>query len=242
MLQDLIDAIMNHDRSPEVKASKKDEIEDRKHLKFIEMSAYENDLYAKGIQFIAGIDEVGRGPLAGPVVAAAVILPPKFYLPGLDDSKKLSKKKREEYYDIIIKEAVSYSIGQAEVEEIDAFNIYECAKRAMIRAVNGLSVTPHHLLIDAMKLSCEIPQTSIIKGDAKSISIAAASIVAKVTRDRLMEALDQQYPMYGFKTNSGYGTKAHLEAIEAYGILPVHRKTFEPIRSKIATKTTLFDF
>lgn len=192
------------------------------------MKEFENELYENGIKYIAGIDEVGRGPLVGPVVTAAVILPREFYDERINDSKKLTEKKRELLYDVIMENAVSVGIGISSEDMIDEINILEATKKAMIEAVNNLSVKPEHLLIDAVKLNIDIPQTPIIKGDAKSESIAAASIVAKVTRDRMMVELDKMHPEYDFKHNKGYGTKKHIEAIEKYGILKEHRKTFAP--------------
>ena len=192
------------------------------------MKEFENELYESGIKYIAGIDEVGRGPLVGPVVTAAVILPKDFYDERINDSKKLTEKKRELLYDVIMENAVSVGIGTSSEDVIDDINILEATKKAMIEAVNNLSVKPQHLLIDAVKLNVDIPQTSIIKGDAKSESIAAASIIAKVTRDRMMIELDKEHPEYDFKHNKGYGTKKHIEAIEKYGILKEHRKTFAP--------------
>ncbi len=192
------------------------------------MKEFENELYESGIKYIAGIDEVGRGPLVGPVVTAAVILPRDFYDERINDSKKLTEKKRELLYDVIMENAVSVGIGISSEDVIDEINILEATKKAMIEAVNNLSVKPEHLLIDAVKLNIDIPQTSIIKGDAKSESIAAASIIAKVTRDRMMVELDKKHPEYDFKHNKGYGTKKHIEAIEKYGILKEHRKTFAP--------------
>lgn len=192
------------------------------------MKEFENELYENGIKYIAGIDEVGRGPLVGPVVTAAVILPREFYDERINDSKKLTEKKRELLYDVIMENAVSVGIGISSEDVIDEINILEATKKAMIEAVNNLSVKPEHLLIDAVKLNIDIPQTPIIKGDAKSESIAAASIVAKVTRDRMMVELDKMHPEYDFKHNKGYGTKKHIEAIEKYGILKEHRKTFAP--------------
>lgn len=171
------------------------------------MKEFENELYENGIKYIAGIDEVGRGPLVGPVVTAAVILPREFYDERINDSKKLTEKKRELLYDVIMENAVSVGIGISSEDVIDEINILEATKKAMIEAVNNLSVKPEHLLIDAVKLNIDIPQTSIIKGDAKSESIAAASIVAKVTRDRMMIELDKEHPEYDFKHNKGYGTK-----------------------------------
>lgn len=192
------------------------------------MKEFETELYNNGINFIAGIDEVGRGPLVGPVVTAAVILPKDFYDERINDSKKLTEKKRELLYDVIMENAISVGIGISTEDVIDEINILNATKRAMLEAVNNLSVKPEHLLIDAVKLNTDIPQTSIIKGDAKSESIAAASIIAKVTRDRMMVELDKIYPEYDFKHNKGYGTKKHIEAIRKYGIIKEHRKTFAP--------------
>ena len=192
------------------------------------MKEFETELYNNGINFIAGIDEVGRGPLVGPVVTAAVILPKDFYDERINDSKKLTEKKRELLYDVIMKNAISVGIGISSEDVIDEINILNATKRAMLEAVNNLSVKPEHLLIDAVKLNTSIPQTSIIKGDAKSESIAAASIIAKVTRDRMMVELDKLHPEYDFKHNKGYGTKKHIEAIRKYGIIKEHRKTFAP--------------
>ncbi|MBL4952664.1 ribonuclease HII [Neobacillus sp. OS1-32] len=198
--------------------------------KFHEMTQYERKFWFQGYQLIAGVDEVGRGPLAGPVMAAAVILPDNFYLPGIDDSKKLSEKKREEYAEIIKREAVSVSIAQIQADEIDEINIYEATKKAMKSAIASLHIQPDFLLIDAMPLMTPYPSESIIKGDAQSISIAAASIVAKTTRDKLMKEISLSYPEYGFEHNMGYGTKEHLQAIKKYGITPYHRKSFSPIK------------
>lgn len=192
------------------------------------MKEFETELYNNGINFIAGIDEVGRGPLVGPVVTAAVILPKDFYDERINDSKKLTEKKRELLYDVIMENAISVGIGISNEDVIDEINILNATKRAMLEAVNNLSVKPEHLLIDAVKLNTDIPQTSIIKGDAKSESIAAASIIAKVTRDRMMVELDKIHPEYDFKHNKGYGTKRHIEAIRKYGIIKEHRKTFAP--------------
>ncbi len=205
------------------------EIEKQKET-FLAMSTYENQLREDGILFIAGIDEVGRGPLAGPVVAAAVILPENFYLLGLDDSKKLSEKKREEYFDYIQANALAIGIGVVSNKVIDTINIYQATKQAMNQALENLSIEPNHLLIDAMELEVNIPQTAIIKGDSNSISIAAASIIAKVTRDRMMKELGEKYPEYGFEKHMGYGTKAHLLAVEKHGVLSEHRLSFAPIK------------
>lgn len=193
------------------------------------MKEFENELYNNEINFIAGIDEVGRGPLVGPVVTAAVILPKDFYDERINDSKKLTEKKRELLYDVIMENALSVGIGISSPEVIDEINILNATKKAMIEAINNLSIKPEHLLIDAVKLDIDIPQTSIIKGDVKSQSIASASIIAKVTRDRMMVELDKKYPMYDFKHNKGYGTKKHIEALYKYGPLKEHRKSFAPV-------------
>ena len=185
---------------------------------------FERKLRDSGVHLIAGVDEVGRGPLVGPVVAACVILPEEFSLEGLTDSKKLSEKKREYYYDEIMKQAISVGVGIISEKKIDEVNIYEATKLAMKEAISKCSVRPEHILIDAMPLALDIPTTSIIKGDFKSITISAASVIAKVTRDRMLDELDKKYPMYDFKDNKGYPTKKHLEAIKKYGILPEHRK------------------
>ena len=197
------------------------------------MKEYENELYKKGIKLIAGIDEVGRGPLVGPVVTAAVILPVDFYDERINDSKKLTEKKREKLYDVIMENAVSVGIGMSNEKVIDEINILNATKMAMLEAIDNLSVTPEYLLIDAVKLDTSIPQMSIIKGDAKSLSIAAASIIAKVTRDKMMIELDKKHPEYDFKHNKGYGTKKHIEALYKYGPIKEHRKTFEPVTSII---------
>ncbi|WP_144549020.1 ribonuclease HII [Bacillus sp. X1(2014)] len=201
--------------------------------KFEEMNVYEHNWRLKGFEMIAGVDEVGRGPLAGPVVAAAVILPNDFFLAGIDDSKKLSEKKRLEYDSIIRKEAIAFSISMIHAQEIDEMNIYQATKKAMNTAIASLDPKPDFLLIDAMKLDIPFPSESIIKGDAKSISIAAASIVAKVARDTLMKEISQTYPVYGFQQNMGYGTKEHIEAIKQHGITSYHRKTFAPVKDFI---------
>lgn len=203
--------------------------------KLITMQSYERALREKGVTYIGGVDEVGRGPLAGPVTAACVVLPADFDVLGVDDSKKLSEKKREELFDRIMEKALACGIGMCDNEVIDEINILEATKKAMAEAVAetdrqlkkmGLAGV-EHLLIDAVALKdVDIPQTSIIKGDANSLSIAAASIIAKVTRDRLMAEYHKQYPFYGFDSNKGYGTKAHYEGIDKYGITPIHRKSF----------------
>ncbi|GGE65735.1 ribonuclease HII [Priestia taiwanensis] len=209
---------------------KRQEEKEKQRQLFIHMSSYEKELREQGVQHIAGVDEVGRGPLAGPVVCAAVVLPEDFYLAGLNDSKKLSEKKRDEYYNYIIEHAISIGVGVISSDEIDAINIYESTKKGMLIAIEQLDVKPEHLLIDAMKLECDISQTSIIKGDANSVSIAASSVIAKVTRDRMMKELGKKHPQYGFEKHMGYGTKEHIEAVKAHGVLPEHRKSFAPIK------------
>ena len=195
------------------------------------MLAYEKELYTQGIQLIAGVDEVGRGPLAGPVVAAAVILPEDCKISGLNDSKKIPKSKHKEIYEAVLQNAVAIGIGIKDNQVIDQVNIYEATKLAMMEAIGQLEPQPQHLLIDAMKLDLPIPQTSIIKGDANSLSIAAASIVAKVTRDQMMEEFDREYPGYDFAQNAGYGTVKHLAGLDKLGVTPIHRRSFEPIKS-----------
>ena len=190
---------------------------------------YELELWNKGINLIAGVDEVGRGPLIGPVVAAAVILPKDFVLEGLTDSKKLSEKKREAFYQIIKEKAISIGIGVIDEKRIDEINIYEATKEAMIMAINNLNSKPEHVLIDAMPLDLTVPTTSIIKGDLLSISISAASVIAKVERDHMLYVIDKEYPMYDLKNNKGYGTKKHLEAIKKYGITKYHRLSYKPV-------------
>ena len=191
------------------------------------MLQFERQLWASGKELIAGVDEVGRGPLAGPVVTAAVILPHDFALLGVDDSKKLSPKKRDELFDQIKEAAICWAIGRREPQRIDEINILEATKEAMLDAVYALEKRPDHVLIDAVSLKkLDIPQTAIIKGDARSVSIAAASIIAKVTRDREMEAMAKLWPGYAFESNKGYGTAAHYEGLAKLGPCPIHRKTF----------------
>ena len=199
---------------------------------------YEKELMKNGIKLIGGVDEVGRGPLVGPVVAACVILPDKFELDGLTDSKKLSEKKREILYDKIIKQALSIGIGIIDEKKIDEVNIYEATKLAMKKAIANCNLKPEHILIDAMPLELDIPTTSIIKGDLKSITISAASVIAKVTRDRMLIELDKKYPMYDFKNNKGYPTKKHLDAIDKYGIIEEHRQSYSPVDNYIKYKKT----
>jgi ribonuclease HII len=194
---------------------------------------YEDLLYEKGVKYIAGIDEAGRGPLAGPVVAAAVILKKGTKLDLVDDSKKLTEKQREKALEEIKEHALAIGIGIASVEEIDRINIYRAAREAMQSAIKQLKIKPEFLLIDAMPMEIDIPSESIIKGDQKSISIAAASIIAKTTRDQYMIEMDKIFPQYNFKQHKGYGTKEHIELIKKYGYTPIHRKSYEPIKSMI---------
>ena len=198
------------------------------------MLRYEKELYAEGINLIAGVDEVGRGPLAGPVVAAAVILPKDCKIKGLNDSKKIPKKKHMEIFQAVKNQALAIGIGIMDNHVIDQVNIYEATKLAMKEAISQLEPQPEHLLIDAMKLDLPISQTSIIKGDANSLSIAAASIIAKVTRDKIMANYDQEFPGYDFAQNAGYGTAKHLEGIEKHGVTPIHRTSFEPIKTIVS--------
>ena len=200
-------------------------------LRLEKMLAYEKELYTQGIQLIAGVDEVGRGPLAGPVVAAAVILPKACKIPGLNDSKKIPKSKHKEIYEAVLQNAIAIGIGVKDNHVIDQVNIYEATKLAMMEAIGQLEPKPQHLLIDAMRLDLPIAQTSIIKGDANSLSIAAASIVAKVTRDQMMEEFDKEYPGYDFAQNAGYGTANHLAGLDKLGVTPIHRHSFEPVKS-----------
>lgn len=201
---------------------------------FKKMSAYEQQIYDKGFNYIAGVDEVGRGPLAGPVVSAAVILPKDFKLLGLTDSKLLSEKKRHHFFKCITSEAISYRVSVIDNQRIDEINIFQATKEAMRDCISKLSPAPDFVLIDAVKLeSLPCDSESIIKGDLKSISIAAASIIAKVTRDQMMKELHLKYPMYQFDANMGYGTKHHIEMLKQYGPTPYHRKTFAPVRNQM---------
>lgn len=195
---------------------------------------YEKELYDKGITLIGGVDEVGRGPLVGPVVAACVILPVNYELEGLNDSKKLSEKKRDKLYDIIMRDAISVGIGVVGPEKIDEINILEASRLAMKIAIESMDVKPEHVLSDAMKLNnIDIPYTDIIHGDALSLSIAAGSVIAKVTRDRMMYELDKEYPEYGFGKHKGYPTKAHVENLVKYGVLSNYRFTYKPVSDLI---------
>jgi ribonuclease HII len=200
----------------------------------------EASLLEQGFSAVCGVDEAGRGPLCGPVFAAACILPIGLEIEGLNDSKKLTEKKREKLFDVITKEAVAYCIAEASVDEINELNILEADLLAMRRAIDGLEIKADFAIIDGnIARDFQIPAKAIVKGDATSMSIAAASILAKVTRDRTMYMYDEMYPEYGFASNKGYPTKAHLEAIEKYGITPIHRRSFGPVRA-VQTKLDLF--
>lgn len=198
---------------------------------------YENRARDEGCSIVAGVDEAGRGPLAGPVSVAAVILPQGLYLPHLNDSKKLSPKLREELFEAISEKAIAIGTALVDAATIDRVNIYQATINGMYEAVFALQPQPEKVLIDAVRLErLPMPSLSIIKGDAKSASIAAASIIAKVTRDRLMDEYDREYPQYGFSRHKGYGTSEHIEAIRKYGPCPIHRKSFEPIKSIIKSQ------
>ena len=197
------------------------------------MYEWETKLYQKGMRYIAGIDEVGRGPLAGPVTVAAVILKPHWFAAGLNDSKKVTPARREELAAKIREEAEAVSVFSLDAADIDTYNIYDATLLAMYEAVKRLPFRPEAVLVDAMPLHLPMEVHSLIHGDARSASIAAASIVAKVYRDHLMEEYEKQYPGYGFAQNKGYGTAAHIEAIARLGITPIHRRSFEPVKSMV---------
>lgn len=207
-------------------------------MKEIDLWAYEKELFQKGINYIGGTDEAGRGPLVGPVVAACCVLPKDFQLEGLTDSKKLTEKKREKFFPYIKEHALAYGIGIISPERIDEINIYQASREAMIKAIEEVrnQIPLEYVLSDAMPLDLDIPALPIIKGDAKSISIAAASVLAKVTRDHILEEMDEQYPEYGFKKHKGYPTKDHLEAIEKYGLIEGYRKTYGPVKKILEKK------
>ena len=195
---------------------------------------FENEFYSKGCKYIAGVDEAGRGPLAGPLVVASCILPQGYDNPQIDDSKKLTEKKREELFELIKSVAVDYYINIVDVETIDTKNIYQATKDAMRECIENLKIKPDAALTDAMPIKdMSIEVMDLIKGDAKSQSIAAASILAKVTRDHIMYELDEKYPMYDFKSNKGYGTKKHIAALNEYGFKEIHRKSYEPVKSMV---------
>ncbi len=191
------------------------------------MLKIEHELNKKGYEFVCGVDEAGRGPLCGPVVAAAVILPKDAHIEGVNDSKKLTEKKREKLYDDIMQNAVSVGVGVSDVDIIEEVNILNATKKAMLQAISNLKVNPEYVLVDGnQKIDTDISLETVVKGDSKSESIAAASIIAKVTRDRLLIEYDKKYPEYGFAKHKGYGTKAHIEAIKKYGLTPIHRPSF----------------
>ena len=192
------------------------------------LKEFENKLYSEGLKYIAGIDEAGRGPLAGPVVVGIAIMKPDSFIEGVNDSKKISEKKRELLYEQITNEAIDWSVGIVDQNEIDEINILNATKKALHMAITNLKIKPDRILVDALEHidTCGIPYTSIINGDAKVYSISAASIIAKVTRDRMMKEYDEIYPEYGFAGHKGYGTAKHIQAIKAYGPCPLHRKTF----------------
>lgn len=202
-------------------------LSEKEELRLETMLEYEKELYSKGYEYICGIDEAGRGPLCGPVVAAAVILKKGDKIEGVNDSKKLSEKKREALFEIIKERAIAYSVGIVDEKTIDEINILEATRLAMKKAVEGLKQKPDYALVDAeKKVPIDVPYMPIIKGDALSESIAAASIIAKVTRDRMIVELDEKYPEYNFAKNKGYGTKEHTEAIKKYGLCDAHRRSF----------------
>lgn len=217
-----------------VRLVKQQQAHDLEQTRIQKLLVEENKLWNQGFMLLAGIDEAGRGPLAGPVVAAACILPPRFDLPGLDDSKLLSESKREKLFPLIQAQAVDFSIGSSEPAEIDSLNILEATKLAMKRAVEGLKIRPHYLMIDALQLpTVKIPQLPLVGGDRISASIAAASILAKVTRDRLMVEIDALYPEYIFAKNKGYGTMEHMRILQRIGPCPLHRRSFAPVKGEI---------
>ena len=203
-------------------------MKEKEQERLIKLKEIEEEIYNSGIQTICGIDEAGRGPLAGPVVVAAVIMPRYSMIEGINDSKKVSEKKREKLYEQIINEAITYGVGIIDQKEIDEINILNATKKGLTTAIKQLKIQPDRIIVDALEHidTCGIPYTSIIKGDAKCYSIATASIIAKVTRDRIMRQWDEVYPQYGFQKHKGYGTAAHIAAIKEYGICPLHRKSF----------------
>ncbi len=205
-------------------------MKEKEELRLIKLKEIEEKIYSenKGINYICGIDEAGRGPLAGPVVVASVIMPRDSMIEGVNDSKKISEKKREELYDKILEEAISYGVGIIDQDEIDNINILEATKKGLTNSLKELTIKPNVILVDALKGidTLGIPYKSIIKGDALCYSISAASIIAKVTRDRIMRQWDEIYPQYGFEKHKGYGTATHIVAIKEYGLCPIHRRSF----------------
>lgn len=232
--EELLQAIKSDERKGVQSLLKAYERKLKEEARLREMYKYEHEAWARGHKLVAGVDEVGRGPLAGPVVVAAVILPHDCFIEKLNDSKKLSEATREKLYDEILAKAVAVSRAVIDEKTIDRINIYQATMNGMYEAIFGLNPQPEEVLIDAVKLNrLEIPSTSIIKGDAKSASIAAASIVAKVERDRMMKEMDKIYPEYEFAKNKGYGTAEHLAALRKYGACKIHRRSFEPIKSMV---------
>lgn len=203
-------------------------MKEKEEARLIELKKIDKEFFDKGVKYIAGIDEAGRGPLAGPVVVASVILPQESMIEGINDSKKVSEAKREKLYDLIINEAISYGIGIIYQDEIDRINILQATKKGLTEAIKQMEIKPNIIMVDALNGidTLGIPYKSIIKGDAKCYSIAAASIVAKVTRDRIMREWDKVYPEYGFGSHKGYGTAKHISAIKEFGPCSIHRKTF----------------
>lgn len=240
--QDLLRELMDDSRKGVQKLvssyMKRLEKEGQERLRVESLYETETGFYQKGKKLVCGIDEVGRGPLAGPVTVAAVILKPHWFVSGLNDSKKVTPKHREEIAAKIKQEALAYSIVSLPPEEIDAYNIYEATMIAMCKAVEGLSVRPEAVIVDAMPLHFRVPTVSLIHGDARSASVAAASILAKVHRDALMDEYDRVYPGYSFAQNKGYGTAEHIRALHTLGITPIHRKSFEPIKSMLLENFT----
>lgn len=203
-------------------------MKEKEEQRLTELKKIENEIYKTGVQTICGIDEAGRGPLAGPVVVAAVIMPKDSFIEGVNDSKKVSEKKREALYEQITDEAIAWGVGIIDQKEIDEINILNATKKGLTTAIKELKVKPDRIIVDALDKidTLGIPYTPIIKGDAKCYSIAAASIIAKVTRDRIMRQWDEIYPMYGFEKHKGYGTAMHMQAIREYGLCPIHRRSF----------------
>lgn len=203
-------------------------MKEKEEQRLIQLKAIEEEIHNSGVEYICGIDEAGRGPLAGPVVVGIAIMKPDSFIEGVNDSKKISEKKRELLYEQITNEAIDWSVGIVDQNEIDEINILNATKKALHMAITNLKIKPDRILVDALEHidTCGIPYTSIIKGDAKVYSISAASIIAKVTRDRMMKEYDEIYPEYGFAGHKGYGTAKHIQAIKAYGPCPLHRKTF----------------
>lgn len=210
-------------------------MQERERNRLIELSRFEKEAYDSGVTLIAGVDEVGRGPLAGPVVAAACILPQNYLLAGLNDSKKVAPEMREKLYQILTTDSeIIYAIGIVDEERIDQLNIYRATLLAMQKAIEGLEKRPGLLLVDGNAVPYGVvPSQCIVKGDTLSISIAAASIIAKVTRDRLMISYDRQWPQYGFKSHKGYATPQHIEAVKQFGPCPIHRRSFETIKQSV---------